>query len=79
MESHYEINVIKDGQHFFATAPRSCNDKQRVLKVLKEIQARFPESDGFEVQVSYYKCSGYMLKPEEVESFDPWADDDDEE
>jgi hypothetical protein len=74
MESHYEINVSLRGVHFFATAPRSCRDKRATLAVLGELRRRFPAADGFDISVTYYQCAGYLLAPDEIEAFDPYAD-----
>lgn len=50
--SWYEINVAKNGHHFFATAKRSITSKRMLAEVLPEIQQKFPESEGYKVSVT---------------------------
>jgi hypothetical protein len=61
MESHYEINVSLNGRHFFATAPRSGINKKDAKKIYEEIEARFPQREGFEVNVTYYEIGGCVV------------------
>lgn len=46
---HYEINVAKDGRHFFATAERSITNQWDFEKVIATIREKFPESEGYKV------------------------------
>lgn len=62
MESHYEINVSLNGQHFFATAPRSCTSERDARKVATAIRERFLEQAGFKVDVTYWSCGGKTCK-----------------
>lgn len=55
MESHFEINVALNGSHLFATAPRSCVSERKARTVYAEIRARFPESEGYSVSVTYWE------------------------
>ena len=63
MESYYEINVAKDGRHFFATAPRSLPDTRpgRMMEVLAVFREKFPESDGYEISVSRWEIVGHSV------------------
>lgn len=57
MQSHYEINVSKDGLHFFATAERTgAISRAHVARVYAELVLRFPTREGYDVIVSYYDC-----------------------
>lgn len=56
MQSHYEINVSKDGLHFFATAERSGVTREHVARVYAELVLRFPTREGYAVSVSYCDC-----------------------
>jgi hypothetical protein len=58
---YYEVNVAKNGQHFFATAKRSCVTMHEFKPVLTEIVARFPESEGFSVTATYYEEIGHGI------------------
>lgn len=58
---NYEINVSKNGKHYFATHERSLTGQSEAEKAFKDFQERFPESEGFEVTISYtpkvwYSC-----------------------
>lgn len=58
-QSHFEINVSLNGRHFFATAPRSCVNPSETKAVRDVLRKKFPESEGFAVEVTYWKCEGY--------------------
>lgn len=62
MESHYEINVSLNGRHFFATSPRSCNNKIKAEELFDEISNRFPKEEGFEVSCTHWEISGSTVK-----------------
>lgn len=55
---YYEINVVKDGKHFFATAERSITNLEQCKKVLKEFQKFFKESEGYKISVKRYDLIG---------------------
>lgn len=59
MQSHYEINVSLNGFHFFATAPRSIIDSEKLEKVAKVMKEKFPESEGYKVTATYWQGTGY--------------------
>lgn len=61
-QSHYKVNVSKDGKHFFATATRSIVEDTKLTMVFKELITRFPESEGFKVTVTYWSCSGQSVE-----------------
>ena len=56
MEDYIEINVAKDGRHFFATAPRSIHTypEDHYEEVLKTFLEKFPESVGGRVAENIY-------------------------
>jgi hypothetical protein len=64
MESHYEINVSKDGRHYFATAPRSALRRTDAAKLFKDLSTRYPESEGYMVTITYWNYSGLELTGE---------------
>jgi hypothetical protein len=73
--SYYEINISKNGQHFFATAERSCTTTREAREVLRELIARFPREDGFEIGMTWTPRSSYGIDPYDVltdEHFDPY-------
>jgi hypothetical protein len=63
---NFEINISKNGKHFFATAKRSCTDSIKAYEVLKELAARFPDSEGYAITLTKYSTSGRTL---DVENF----------
>ena len=49
----YEINVSKDGRHYFATAERSIgNDKKRRNEIYFKLKEFFPKSEGYRITVN---------------------------
>lgn len=61
MMSHYRLNVSHNGVHLFATEPSSCRDDWAAKKVYRELRARFPESEGFAVDVTRWEGFGQHI------------------
>jgi len=55
----YEINVAKDGKHYFATHERSFTETKSAEKALKDFQKRFPTEEGFVISISYRPGTSY--------------------
>ena len=49
---YYEINVAKNGKHFFATSERSITNEGKLKEVYKELKRAFPEEQGYSINVS---------------------------
>lgn len=58
---YYEINVSLNGTHFFATNERSIQTEDKYHQVLKALQEKFPESEGYHVSASLYEKKGTIL------------------
>ena len=60
MESYFEFNVSYEGRHYFATAPRSFPASQvsKAQRFYSDLRERFPESEGFNVTVTAWECTG---------------------
>lgn len=68
MQSHFSINVAKvlstdqfgsRYMHLFQTAPNSIVTKQKAYDTLTLMQEKFPESEGYKVEMTYWECTGY--------------------
>ena len=55
----YEINVVKDGRHYFATHERSLTDTKAAENALKDFKKRFPEEEGFLITITYRPGTSY--------------------
>ena len=49
----YEINIAKEGQHFFATADRSLSSRAKTKLVYDLLKTAFPEEAGYSITISY--------------------------
>ena len=60
MEDYIEINVSKDGRHFFATSPRSIRTypEDHFNDVLRIFNEKFPESEGYKISATKWECHG---------------------
>lgn len=58
---YYEINVSKDGSHFFATAKRSITTKKRLIEVLQIIMDKFPKEHGYHIMASRQEETGVVV------------------
>ena len=63
---YYEINVTKDGKHFFATAPRSITTKEELKRVWKTLIAVYKQIDGYELSITKYETIGTPVEPKEL-------------
>lgn len=63
---HYEINVSKDGYHFFATSERSIASEASFKIVLKVIKEKFPKSEGYSVSASLVRTTGQILNVDKI-------------
>lgn len=59
MQSHYEINVAKNGVHLFATAERSVITEVENRLLVNLLRQKFPESEGYTVSSTYFEIKGY--------------------
>lgn len=67
MSDYYEINVSFNGWHLFATAPRSITSKSELQKVYNIFARKFPESEGYEITVTYWELRGKYVDPNNIE------------
>lgn len=58
---YYEINVSKDGKHYFATAERSIITPDKAKAVYKHFLRLFPAHAGYRVDVTKYETIGTRL------------------
>lgn len=62
---HYEINVSLNGKHFFTTAERSITSEWKLREVYKVFKEKFPEEEGYKIDVTYWSKSGKHINMEE--------------
>tara|TARA_R110000824_G_scaffold244541_6_gene433327 strand:- start:34 stop:240 length:207 start_codon:yes stop_codon:yes gene_type:complete len=48
---HYEINVSCNGQHYFATNPRSLTSNSKAFNLFHQLTAAFPLDKGYAVKI----------------------------
>lgn len=63
----YEINVAKDGKHFFATDKRSITNERALKEVYTEFKKKFPPEEGYDMLVSAIETQGKFLDMEKEE------------
>lgn len=66
MQSYYEINVSKNGKYVFSTAERSATNIWEARKLYKLFKEKFPESEGYKIDVTYWECIGHKCQEEIV-------------
>ena len=52
---HFEINIAKNGSHFFATAERSITSESHLARVYTELAQSFTREKGFCISVSRHQ------------------------
>lgn len=63
---HYEINVSKDGQHVFATHPRSVTTEREAARLYVLFEQAFPPADGFRTTCTRHEETGTLLRPDQL-------------
>ncbi|HDR7263713.1 hypothetical protein [Bacillus sp. CH_203] len=63
---YYEINISKDGKHFFATSERSVDMQSTLESILKVFVEKFPESEGYKINVTNYQTVGKIIDYKEL-------------
>lgn len=63
---YYEINVAKNGKHFFATAERSITTSLELADVYSALSKAFTKDDGYTMSVTQWKSVGTFIKEEEI-------------
>jgi hypothetical protein len=65
---YFEINVARNGKHFFATAEQSCTTREEALEVYSEFKKKFPSEEGYKLDITQWDTIGrYMTKEVEEE------------
>ena len=63
----YEINVSRNGKHFFATHERSLGlSKSHTREVYDKLVEAFPKNEGYEITISYWEKRGETIKPKKL-------------
>jgi hypothetical protein len=69
----YEITVALNGSHLFSTHERSATTKAEALRIAKILTSKFPESEGYQLFVSFdpqrsYGCdmSSFLDEPDQL-------------
>jgi len=58
----YEINISKNGKHYFATAERSLTTLGGATKLYNELKEFYPESQGFKISLTKWETKGKEIK-----------------
>lgn len=63
---HYEINVSLNGQHFFATHPRSVTTERECARLYVEFERAFPAREGYRLSVSTSETTWSAVSPKDL-------------
>ena len=58
----YEINISKNGKHYFATAERSLTSLGEATKLFNELKEFYPDSQGFKISLTKWETKGKEIK-----------------
>ncbi len=56
---YYDINISKNGKHYFAIAERSALHKDKARILFNDFIIRYPKNEGFEVTITLCETKGY--------------------
>ena len=63
---YYEINVSLNGTHYFATAERSIQNKDKLKVVLEKFIKDYPEANGYKISITEWEKKGLCLDIDEI-------------
>ncbi len=63
--SGYEINVSKNGKHYFRTERGAAICMYDAREMFNDLRKRFPKSEGFRVTLSEWREEGEMVEDSE--------------
>lgn len=63
---NYEINVSRNGQHYFATAERSLTTHHDMMKMVYHFSIVFPVEEGYKITVTEWNRSGTELSTDKL-------------
>lgn len=63
---YFEINVSKNGLHFFATNKRSITSYNQALKLYEIFKKKFKEDEGYEIELTKWETIGKIIDVEEI-------------
>jgi hypothetical protein len=58
----YEINVSKDGKHYFATHERSITTISLAVEIRDRLKKAMPEEEGFKFTITQKQTIGVEVK-----------------
>jgi hypothetical protein len=58
----YEINVSKDGQHYFATHERSIMTISKAVEIRDRLRKAMPEEEGFKYTITQWQTTGVQIE-----------------
>jgi hypothetical protein len=58
----YEINVSKDGKHYFATHERSIGTVSKAVEIRDRLKKAMPEEEGFEYTITQRQTIGVKIE-----------------
>jgi hypothetical protein len=58
----YEINVSKDGKHYFSTHERSIGTIDRAVEIRDRLKKAMPEEEGFRYTITQWKTTGVKVE-----------------
>lgn len=67
---YYELNISKNGEHFFSTAPRSMRTKEKLIEVYNELKKRFSEDEYF-IHIFFVNEFVESIDPKTFEIYEP--------
>ena len=74
----YEINVSKDGRHYFATHERTLQlDNVKTAKMVMHFEKVFPADEGYKISINYKPAISYGCNVnEDGTMYNPYFDKD---
>ena len=64
---YFEINVVRNGRHFFATAPRSITTFGEMVEAYEIFKEKFPKSEGYKISATHYATTGKFIDLEDLD------------
>jgi hypothetical protein len=58
----YEINVSKEGKHYFDTHERSIGTINEAIEIMDRLKKALPKEEGFEFTITQWQKTGIQVE-----------------
>lgn len=63
---YYELEVTKNGEHYFSTDKRSITTLSKAEIIFHQLEEKFPKGEGYYIRLTRWENIGSEISPKKV-------------